>query len=155
MSLHFELVTPERVVFRQDVDQVSLPTTEGDITVFPHHIPLLATLVPGVVRLKVGAQEEEVAVSGGFIEITPGNTIRVLADTAERGTELDLKTIEAAKERAEQVMKEAVRSDDAAYAAAAAGLERELARYRVARKQTAHRRPTIDAPSLSSDENSL
>jgi F-type H+-transporting ATPase subunit epsilon len=152
--IHFELVTPERIVFRQEIDQVTLPTMQGEITVLPNHLPLVAALVPGVVRLKKGNVEEDVAVSGGFIEISADNKVRVLADTAERGFELNFEAIESAKSRAEQVMKETVRSDDAAYAAAAAGLERELARYRVAHKHRgATHVPTIDSTNLPHDEN--
>lgn len=155
MMLHFELVTPERVLFKQDVDQVSLPTSEGEITVLPHHVPLVALLVPGVIQLKHGTNIEDVAVSGGFIQVMPGNQLRVLADTAERGIELDLGIIETAKARAEQLMREAVRADDNSYALAAAAMERELARYRVARKHASHRVPTIDGSSIASNENSV
>lgn len=154
MSIHFELITPERVVFRTEVGQVTLPTTLGDITILPNHAPLVATLTPGVARLWHESSVEDVAVSGGFIEITADGHVRVLADTAERGTELDLSVIEAAKQRAEAVMKEVVRSDDVSYAAAAAALERELARYRVAIKHRGTRHaPTVDAANLPSDEN--
>lgn len=154
MHIQFELVTPERVLFREEVDQVTLPTTEGEMTILLNHIPLVAALVPGIAKLKKNGAVEDVAVSGGFIEVQKGNVVRVLADTAERGFELDISAIEAAKQRAEQVMKEAVHADDTAYAAAAALLERELARYKVVKK---HRRsvhtPTIDAANLPHDEN--
>lgn len=153
--LHFELITPERVVFKQEVDQVTLPTSEGEITILTNHLPLVAALVPGIAQLKVGDTIEDVAVSGGFIEVAAGNHIRVLADTAERGMELDLSAIELAKERAEQVMKQSVHSDDSAFAAAAAGLERELARYRVAKKHSVRHTPRIDAANLPPDENSI
>jgi len=154
MPLHFELVTPERRVFSTEIDQVTLPTADGEITVLPHHLPLVAKLVPGIATLTTNGREEEVAVSGGFIEVIEGNHVRVLADTAERGVELDLSVIESAKARAEQVMKETVRSDDASYAMAAAALERELARERVARRAHAARRvPTLDAANLPPDEN--
>lgn len=152
--IHFELITPERAVFREDVDRMTLPTTQGEITILPGHVPLVASLVPGVARLWRGAEApEDVAVSGGFIEVGP-NKVRVLADTAERGMELDVSAIEKAKVRAEQVMKETVRTDDVAYAAAAAALERELARYKVARRYRAARsNPTIDKANLPPDEN--
>ncbi len=154
MMLHFKLVTPERVVFETDVDEVTLPTTSGEITILPHHIPLVATLVPGVARLKKGKVEEDVAVSGGFIEINENSQVHVLADTAERGFELKFDAIEAAKERAENVMREAVRSDETAYASAMAGLERELARYRVAHKhRTSTHVPMIDRSDVPKDEN--
>jgi len=152
--IHLELITPERVVFQQEVDQVTLPTSLGEITVLPHHMPLVATLVAGVAVLKKGDVEEDVAVSGGFIEISEGDRIRVLADSAERGFELKLDAIEAAKARAEKVMAEAVSTDDATFAAAAAALERELARYRVAHKHRgATRIPTIEAANLPPDQN--
>jgi len=151
--IHFELVTPERVVFKQEIDAVTLPTSEGEITVLPGHIPLVASLTAGIARLKKGNVEEDVAVSGGFIEIQTGNKVRVLADTAERGIELDLKTIEEAKARAEKVMSETARTDDVGFAAAAAAMERELARYRVARKHVGRVAPTIDRSSLPHDEN--
>lgn len=151
--LHFELVTPERVVFRQSVDQVTLPTTQGEITILPGHAALVATLVPGVTVLKKDGNEEDVAVSGGFIEVSDGR-VRVMAETAERGHELDISAVETARQRARRVMQEAVRTDDASYAAAAAALERELARYKVAIKhKTARKSPTIDSASLPSDEN--
>lgn len=153
--MHFELITPERVVFKQEVDQVTLPTSEGEITILSNHLPLVATLVPGIAQLKKGNIIEDVAVSGGFIEVVAGNRIRVLADTAERGIELDLGAIETAKERAENIMKETVRSDDASFATAAAGLERELARYRVAKKHASRRAPTIDSANLPPDENPI
>ena len=153
--IHFELVTPERVVFKQEIDAVTLPTSEGEITVLPGHIPLVASLTAGIARLKKGNVEEDVAVSGGFIEIQTGDMVRVLADTAERGIELDLKTIEEAKARAEKVMSETARTDDVGFAMAAAALERELARYRVARKHTGRTAPTIDRSSLPHDENTI
>jgi F-type H+-transporting ATPase subunit epsilon len=153
MKLHFELVTPERVVFRQEVDEVSLPTSQGEITVLPHHAPLVAKLVAGLAQFKKGQERELVAVSGGFIEIA-NNTVRVMADTAERAEELDVNVIEEAKKRAEQVMRENVHKDDESYAMAAAALERELARFRVVQKHRRDRRtPTIDAANLPHDEN--
>ncbi|MCI0479087.1 ATP synthase F1 subunit epsilon, partial [Candidatus Uhrbacteria bacterium] len=98
--IKFELVTPERVVFRTEVDKVTLPTKEGEITILPYHAALVAELVPGVAHLTRGSEEEDVAVSGGFIQVGADNRIRVLADTAERGIELDLEAIEQAMARA-------------------------------------------------------
>ncbi len=154
MPFHFELVTPERVVYRAEADKVTLPTKEGEITVLPDHAHLVAILVPGVAQMTANGNVEDIAVSGGFIEVG-ANKVRVLADTAERGHELDLTVIEQAKARAEKVMNEAVRTDDVSYALAAAALERELARYKVARKHVARHVPTIDRSTLPKDENPL
>lgn len=133
-KLLFELITPEKVVFRQEVDQVTLPTMDGEITVMPNHIPLVAQLVPGVMGLKHNGNKEDVAVSGGFIQVDGKGKVTVLADTAERGMNLNLEDIEKAKKRAEDVLKTTVRGDDETFAHAAAELERELARYKVALK---------------------
>ena len=117
-----------------EIVSVSLPTAEGEITVLPHHATLNALLVPGVIHLeKVDGGKEEVAVSTGFIQIDGGKVL-VLADTAEQGHELELSVIAEAQERAQQVMREVVRGDDASFAAAAAGIQREMARYKVARR---------------------
>ncbi len=151
--INFELVTPERVLFREEIEAVTLPTMQGEITVLNHHAPLVAVLVAGVAQLKLAHGSEEVAVSGGFIQISD-NHVRVLADSAERATELDLTAIEKAKERAEQVMKDTARTDEKAFAMAAAALERELARYKVATKHRYNRGvPTMDKDRLPHDEN--
>ncbi|MFA5185478.1 MAG: ATP synthase F1 subunit epsilon [Patescibacteria group bacterium] len=153
-TLKFELITPERVLYRQEAERVSLPTATGEITVLPGHIGLVAALVPGIARLTVNGKSEEVAVSGGFIQVGK-DSVRVLADTAERGEELDISVIEDAKKRADKVMKEAVRLDDNSYAAAIAGMEREMARYKLAikRRHSPKGTPTIDKSALPQDEN--
>jgi F-type H+-transporting ATPase subunit epsilon len=154
MKLHLELITPERVVYRQEVDKITLPTTLGEITILPNHIPLVATLVPGVASVTHDSIEEDVAVSGGFIVVQEGNKVNILADSAERGEDLNLETIEAAKARAEKLMTETVRVDASSYANAAAELERELARYKVAVKhRKTQKNPTIDSSSLPHDQN--
>lgn len=134
MKITFEITTPERIVYRDEVDQITLPTKEGEITVLPNHIPLISLLQPGALTVKKDGEEVYMAISGGFIEVQPGNKVIVLADTAERSEELDIKVIEEAKERARQVLAEKRNIDDVTFADAAAGLERELARLKVARK---------------------
>jgi F-type H+-transporting ATPase subunit epsilon len=137
--LHFELTTPERVVLRREITDVTIPTQEGEITVLADHIPLVANLVPGMLTVRSGKQEEYLAVSGGFIEVQPGSRVVVLADTAERAEELDLKKIEEARERARKLLTEKKSADMVSNAAAAAALEKELARYKVARRHRERR----------------
>lgn len=136
-SLTFELTTPERVVLKQEYDGATIPTQEGEITVLPGHIPLVANLAPGMITVRKGAEEAYLAVSGGFVEVQPGSRIIVLADTAERAEELDLDKVEAARMRAEKLLTEKRHADDVSSAAAMAALERELARVRVAMKHRA------------------
>lgn len=132
-QLHFKIVTPERVVFEDTVDAAILPTTEGEITVLPHHIPLVALLKAGVLRLKKGAEEMPLAVSGGVIEVD-GKHVVVLADTAERADELEEEKIEKAKAQAQKLMQEK-RGDAEGFAEATAALERELARLKVVKRR--------------------
>ncbi|MBI5654672.1 ATP synthase F1 subunit epsilon [Candidatus Uhrbacteria bacterium] len=152
-TLKFELITPERVLYRQEAEKVTLPTANGEITVLPGHIGLVTALVPGIAKLTINGKPEEVAVSGGFIQVGK-DSVRVLADTAERGEDLDIGVIEEARKRAEKVMKEAVRLDDNQFAAAVAAMEREMARYKLVRRRPAPRNaPTVDKASLPQDEN--
>lgn len=127
-----ELVTPEKIVLEQEADQVTLPTPDGEITILPHHIPLVTIVSAGEVRLKVGEKEIPLAVSGGFLEIQ-GRHIRLLTDSAERVEEIDEARAEEGRKRAEALQKETYR-DEKGYAEATAMLERNLARLRVARK---------------------
>ncbi len=135
MQLHFELTTPERIVLREEYDAATIPTQEGEITVLPGHLPLVANLVPGMITLRKGKDESYLAVSGGFVEVQPGSKLIILADTAERAEELDLEKVEAARDRAEKLLAEKRAVDDVSAAAAMAGLQRELARAKVARKR--------------------
>jgi len=137
--MKFKLVTPDRVLADKEVKAATLPTADGEITVLPGHALLASLLVPGIIKLQTDSGTEEVAVSGGFINVGPDGTVDVLADTAEQGHELDLAVIEQAKERAKQAMKEAIGKDDTAFAMAAAALERELSRFKLAMKHKATR----------------
>lgn len=140
-TLHLKIVTPERIVFEDEVDSATAMTETGEITVLPGHIPLVTSLRPGEMRLKKGKTEELLAVSTGFLEVRPGNQLMVLADTAERIDELELEKIEEAKERARKLVEEKRHVDDVSFAHAAAALERELARYKVAQKK--YRKPHL------------
>jgi len=134
MKLRFKLVTPDRVLVDEEVMSISLPTESGEITILPGHAALSSLLFPGIARISRKNGTEEVAVSGGFIQVAKDGTVSVLADTAEQGHELNVSVIEEAKKRAQEVMKKAAAQDDVSFAAAAAALERELARYRLVSK---------------------
>ena len=140
--IQFKIVTPERVVFEDTVDAVSLPTTEGEITVLPHHIPLVTLLAAGIVRIKKGDSETPLAVSSGVIEVS-GKQLVVLADTADRADELEEEKIEHAREAAQKLMQEK-KGDTEGFAEASALLERELARLKlVKRGRRSHHEPNV------------
>ena len=137
--LDFELTTPERVAVRAKIRQVSIPTTSGEITVLPDHLPLVAPIQAGELRVVDEKGEEMLlAVSGGFVTVHPDNRLAILADTAERAEELDFKVIEEAVKRAEQVLAEK-HDDEERFADATAHLARELARWKVVRKHRERR----------------
>ncbi|TAK04638.1 ATP synthase F1 subunit epsilon [Patescibacteria group bacterium] len=141
MPLHFEITSPERLVLKDEIDQVSIPTAMGEITVLPGHVPLVAELVPGELRVKRNGEQHFYAVAGGFVEVQPDDRVVILADAVERDDELDITAIEAAEERARKALSEQTRMDDTAFAAAAAALEHEMARLRVARKRAPRSTP--------------
>ena len=133
--LHLSIVTPERIVYEDEVDSITVMTDMGEVTVLPDHIPLVANLRAGELTLRKDGEPHYLVASTGFLEVRPGNKIVVLADTAERAEELELEKIEEARERARQLLTEKRHVDDVAFADAAAILERELARHRVAMKR--------------------
>jgi len=124
----FEIVTPERVVLKTSVRQVSIPTTEGEITVLPFHIPLVSLLKAGVIEAVLEDGSRDVmAVSGGLVEVLADKVV-ILADSAERAIELDEVAIEAARSRAEALKEQARHQDDVEFARLSALIERETAR---------------------------
>jgi F-type H+-transporting ATPase subunit epsilon len=131
--IKFKIATPERVVYEDEIDQITLPTKLGEITILPNHIPLVSFLVPGEVLIKKNNLEIPLAVSGGFIEFAE-NKLTILADTAEPVEELDEIKIEEARKKVEELMTQKQDLDDVAFAGLAAQMERELARLKVARK---------------------
>ena len=136
-------MTPEKTVFEDEIDQLTLPTQEGEITVLPNHIPLIAVLQAGELVAKKGGEEIAMAVSGGMVEVRR-NEITLLADTAERAEEIDISRAEEARARAEKLKDEKIRMDETEYAAVAALMERNLTRIRVAKKHLTRRGMRID-----------
>ena len=103
-KLQLEIVTPERSVLTEQVDEVVLPSLEGYMGVLPGHAPLLAQLDVGEVSYRVGQQRKYLAISGGYAEVQRGS-VSVLARTAELSEEIDLERARRAKEKAESALK--------------------------------------------------
>ncbi len=130
-----------------EVESLTLPTTMGEITILPHHIPLVANLAAGEIRYRSGGKENFFVVSGGVIEVKNGNEVVVLADTAEFGPEIDIQRAEQAREAAKKLMQKTVR-DETAFAGAAAELSKNSARLRVARKHRTHTHQNLESGVL-------
>ena len=142
-KIKFKIVTPEKTVYESEIDQLTLPTQEGEITVMANHIPLIAVLQAGELVAKKGGEEIAMAVSGGMVEVRR-NEITILADTAERAEEIDIARAEEAKQKAEKLKDEKIRMDETEFATAAAIFEKNLARIRVARKHLTRRGMRIE-----------
>lgn len=134
-QLHVQLITPEGVKTTADVDRLTLSTPDGQITLLPHHIPLVTTLVPGEALLATGSEITPLAVHGGFCEVQKNNQVVILADAAEYVHELDERAIQEAIARAELLKKETFSTGD--YEEVVSALERDLARRHVLHKYRA------------------
>jgi F-type H+-transporting ATPase subunit epsilon len=88
MALHFELVSPERLVFSGEVDQVDVPGAEGDFGVLVGHAPLVTTIRPGILTVFTGGNAQKIVVLGGFAEVS-AEGLTVLADLAEAVEDID------------------------------------------------------------------
>ena len=129
MPIHLEIVTAERVVLSDDVDQVNVPTKDGRVGILPRHAPLLTILDVGELTIIKDGATTPFAVSGGFMEVLP-NRVTILADTAERAEEIDEARAEEARRRAEEQI--AQRQSNQDIAIAEAELRRALIRLKVA-----------------------
>jgi len=131
-TFKLEIVTAERMIFSDDVSAVLAWGTEGQLGILPHHSPLMTILRPGDLMIRKDKEEEYLAISGGFLEVRPDKVI-ILADACERVDEIDIARAEEAKKRAQETMKAAPLTADAAMAEAA--LLRSLARLKVAERK--------------------
>ena len=100
-KLTLEIVTPDRALVRDEVDEIQVPGSEGSFGILPGHTPLLAILGIGELWYRIGQEKHFVAVTGGFVEVLP-ERVTVLAQVAERAQDIDVARAEAAKRRAEE-----------------------------------------------------
>jgi F-type H+-transporting ATPase subunit epsilon len=123
-TLTLEIVTPERAIVHEEVDEVQIPGTEGYLGVLPGHTPLMTSLKVGQLWYRKGAEKFYLSIAFGFAEILP-DKVRVLAELAERAEEIDTNRAEAEKRRAEEVIQAASTRKDYAQ------VEHDLDRARV------------------------
>ncbi len=99
-KLTLEIVTPDRSLVRDEVDEVQVPGSEGYLGILPGHTPLLATLGVGELWYRKGQEKRYLALAGGFVEVLP-DRVTILAQTAELAQDIDVARAEASKKRAE------------------------------------------------------
>jgi F-type H+-transporting ATPase subunit epsilon len=102
-KIRLEIVTPERLLLSQEVDEVTIPGSEGYLGVLPGHLPLLTSIGVGVLSYRQGSEKHNFAVSGGFAEVL-GDRVIILAQTVEKPQEIDLARAKAAKQQAEKLL---------------------------------------------------
>jgi F-type H+-transporting ATPase subunit epsilon len=128
-----EIVTPERLVFSEEVDAVTLPGSEGELGVLPHHAPLVSTLGIGELLIRRGGEEELFAIAGGFVQVRPDKVV-VMAETADMASEIDLEKAQQARAEAEKALESGF-EEGADLAAARAALQQALLRIRVGERR--------------------
>lgn len=100
-KLSLEIVTPDRALIREEVDEVVVPGSDGYLGILPGHAPLLATLKVGELWYRTGQDKHYLAIAFGFVEVLP-ERVTILAQVAERAQEIDVSRAEAARKRAEE-----------------------------------------------------
>ena len=131
-TFSLQLVTPERTIVNEDVEEVLARGIEGEFGVLPHHMPMVTPLPIGELQYKKDGAWNLIAVGGGFIQVLP-DSVTVVADVAERSEEIDHERAEAARRSAEAALSEAAAGE--AQAEAQAELQRALLRLRVAQRR--------------------
>jgi F-type H+-transporting ATPase subunit epsilon len=131
-TLKLEIVTPEEKIYSEDVEMVTLPGTEGELGVYPNHVPVLTAIKPGELRVIKDGRETALAVGEGFVEIR-ADGVSVLTDMALQPEKIDVEAAEKAVARAEAAMKEDHSSEDVA--AIQASLQKALAQLHVKRRR--------------------
>jgi F-type H+-transporting ATPase subunit epsilon len=133
VPIHCDIVTQDRSLFSGDVDMVVASGSEGVLGILPHHTPLLTTLSYGVLIIKAGGKEEAFTIAGGIMEVLP-DVVTVLADVGERVEEIDVARAEAAKAKAEELLKQAPGAGTEAYLKAMSSLRLSQLRLDAAKK---------------------
>ena len=125
-TVHIDVVSAEESIFSGEAEFIAAPAQMGEVGIYPHHAPMITSIKPGALRIKLADKNEEqlIYISGGILEVQPG-VVTVLADTAIRGHDLDEAKANAAKKAAEEAMKN--RSSDVDYAKAQAELAEAIA----------------------------
>ena len=131
-TLKLEIVTPEARTVSEDVEMVTLPGAEGEMGIYPQHVPLMTQIVPGEIVMRKNGRDHFLAVGEGFVEIT-GERVAIMTDMAILSENIDEARAEEARQRAEARLAEKLDETEAAMVSAA--LAHSLAQLKVKRRQ--------------------
>lgn len=130
-TLKLEIVTPDAKTYSEDVDMVTLPGVEGEMGIYPNHVPLMTQIVPGEIWVRKNGQDYFLAVGEGFVEVT-GTRVAIMTDMAIQAESIDEAKAEEARRRAEARLAEKI--DDEESALVSASLAHSLAQLKVKRR---------------------
>ena len=128
-TLELQIVTPDKLLVKESADEVQIPGKAGEMDVLPGHAPLITELTIGEIAYKHGGKTEYLSVAWGFAEVLP-DKVTILAQTAERAQDINVKRAEEAKARAEEALKNP--APDLDYEATLNALKRAVVRFKVA-----------------------
>ena len=131
-TLKLEIVTPDAKAYSDDVEMVTLPAAEGEMGIYPQHVPVLAQIVPGELVIRKDGRDTFLAIGEGFVEVT-GDRVAIMADMAISAENIDEAKAEEARQRAEARLAEHLDDEEAAIINAA--LTHSLAQLKVKRRQ--------------------
>ena len=137
MNLLLEIITPEKVVYKDEVDEIVAPTINGEIAILPNHVNLLTQVNPGELSIKKESTNQSLAITGGFLEVAD-NKISILANYAIKAQDIQIAAATEAKKRAEKIMQEKTTGND--FKVAQGELIKAILELRVATK---HKRRVI------------
>ncbi len=130
--MELEIVTPEKIIFQDDVDEIYVNTADGAIGILPHHINLFTKLVPGELKLRISGRDQFMAITGGFLEVNK-NKVTILADYAVHADDIDVNKAMEARKRAEEILKKKEsKITEQEFAAAEAAFKQAVAELKVA-----------------------
>jgi F-type H+-transporting ATPase subunit epsilon len=131
-TLRLEIITPEAIVYSENVEMVTLPSVEGQLGILPGHVGLMTQLVPGEIIVRKGGHDEFLAVGEGLVEVT-GKRVSILTDMAVAADKIDEARAEEARQRAEARLQEKISAEEVA--SVNASLARSLAQLHVKRRR--------------------
>lgn len=140
MTIRCNIISQDRIVYQGDALRIDLPGADGEMGILPNHAPLLTLLQCGVIILKTPSGDLHFTVAGGVVEVQP-DEVNILADAAEDVDEIDIIRAEAAKERAEELMKITPQMEADQYESLKAALKRSSTRIDAARRYRKARNP--------------
>ena len=130
-QLHLKIVTPEKLIFDEEVNQVNVSTEDGQIGILPNHTNLMAKLEPGELVIKRGGKIETMAIGDGFLQMAD-NILSIMTDLAVNEGDIDERAVEEARKRAQQALEQKLSDEE--YAETLAVLEKSLAQLRIKRR---------------------